>query len=108
MARVISSPASIAIKLLGSEIAQARRERHWSLEGLAERAGVTPLTVRRAERGAPSVAVGTVFELAALTGVPLFVADPADLPKALAASRDRLALLPRRVHQSIGAVSDDF
>lgn len=108
MARVMSSSASIALKLLGSEIAQARRERRWSVEGLAGRAGVSALTVRRTERGAPSVAVGTVFELAALTGVPLFVADPSDLPKALAASRDRLALLARRVHEAGPVIDADF
>ena len=108
MAHVVSSSTSIALKLLGSEIAQARRERRWSVEGLAERAGVSPLTVRRAEQGAPSVAIGTVFELAALTGVPLFEADPTDLPKALAASRDRLALLARRIHEAEPVIDADF
>jgi transcriptional regulator with XRE-family HTH domain len=108
MARVTSGPASIALKLIGSEIAQSRRERRWSVEGLAERAGVTPVTVRRAERGAPTVAVGTVFELAALTGVPLFTTDPVALPKVLATSRDRLALLPQRVHEPRRVVDDAF
>jgi transcriptional regulator with XRE-family HTH domain len=98
----------MALKLIGSEIAQARRERRWSVEGLAERAGVTPVTVRRAERGAPTVAIGTVFELAVLTGVPLFTTDPVALPKALASSRDRLALLPQRVHEAPRLVDDDF
>ena len=108
MARVLSRQASTAVKLLGSEIAQARRERRWSQEGLAERAGVSPVTVRAIEHGLPSVAIGTVLELAVLTGVPLFSQDTADLPRQLANSRDRLSLLPRRVRASARPVNDDF
>jgi transcriptional regulator with XRE-family HTH domain len=108
MARTLSGPAQIAVSLLGTEIAQARRERGWSVEGLAERAGVSPVTARAVEKGLPSVAVGTVFELAVLTGVPLFTLGTADLPKQLANSRDRLALLPKRVRERSGQVSDAF
>ncbi|MGC8628417.1 MAG: helix-turn-helix transcriptional regulator [Acidimicrobiales bacterium] len=108
MAVVISRPASVAVKIIGSEIAQGRRERRWSQEGLAERAGVSPVTVRAVEHGSPSVAVGTVFELAVLTGVPLFGPDKVDLPKQLATSRDRLSLLPKRVRELSNQASDAF
>ena len=108
MSQVLSSSASIAVKLVGTEVAQARRERGWSVESLARRAGVSPVTVRHVEHGSPSVAIGTVFELAVLTGVPLFARDAAELPKMLATSRDRLALLPKRVREPVRRASDDF
>ena len=108
MARVLSRQAQTAVKLIGTEIAQARRERRWSVEGLAQRAGVSPVTVRAVEHGSPTVAVGTVFELAVLTGVPLFVSEAAELRRQLAVSRDRLALLPKRVHEAAREISDAF
>lgn len=99
MARVLSTTASLAVQLLGTEIAQARRERRWTVEDLAKRAGVSPVTARAVEHGSPSVSVGTVFEMAALTGVPLFTLGTDELPRRLATSRDRLALLPKRVRE---------
>jgi transcriptional regulator with XRE-family HTH domain len=108
MARVLSRRASTAVKILGSEIAQARRERRWPQGELAVRAGVSPVTVRAVEHGSPSVAIGTVLELAVLTGVPLFSQDATDLPRQLANSRDRLSLLPKRVRVPARPVNDDF
>lgn len=96
-----------AAGLLGALIAQARRERRWTAVELAERAGISPTTLRKAERGDPSVAIGTVFELATLVGVRLFDAEPGELSSLLARARDRLALLPERV-RARPAVDDDF
>ena len=109
MARVLSTHAHLAVQLLGTEIAQGRRERRLSVEDLARRAGVSPVTARAVEHGSPSVSVGTVFELAVLTGVPLFTLDADELSLRLVASRDRLALLPKRVRQRAETgVSLDF
>jgi transcriptional regulator with XRE-family HTH domain len=109
MAQALSHQASTAVRFLGTEIAQGRRERRWSSASLAQRAGVSETTVRKVERGDPGVAIGTVLEMAALTGVPLFSADPRELELGLQRSRDRLALLPKRVrtHQ-LPAIDDDF
>jgi hypothetical protein len=50
-----------------------------------------------------------VFELAVLTGVPLFTPSADELPKRLATSRDRLALLPKRVRkQAEAGANADF
>jgi transcriptional regulator with XRE-family HTH domain len=109
MAQALSHQASTALRLLGAEIAQGRRERRWSSASLARRAGVSETTVRKVERGEPGVAVGTVLEMAALTGVPLFSADPRELDLGLQRSRDRLALLPKRVRaRELPAMDDDF
>lgn len=95
-----------AARLLGSRIRLGRRERHWTLQALAERVGVTAVTMRKVERGDPSVRLGIAFEAAALTGVPLF--DEEDVRRRLERARvdDRLALLPKRIHRP--KIDDDF
>lgn len=103
------SPQTLdAARVLGLEIARARRERRWTLNELAERAGISPLTLRNVERGAPTVAIGIVFELLTILGIDLLSAEPAQLPELVARGRDRLALLPARVRQLSEPVNEDF
>lgn len=86
-----------ALQLLGEQIRLGRRARRWTQEELAQRAGVTRRTLRRAENGDPSVSIGTVFELAALAGVTLFHPDDERLSLDLDRTRARSALLPKRI-----------
>jgi hypothetical protein len=65
---------------------------------LAERADVTDRTVRKVEGGDVGVAIGTVFDCAALVGVPLFYDDERRL--ASEAERERAAVIGRRVRPS--------
>ena len=74
-ARPYSPYAADAARLLGAEIRLARRQRRWSQDELAARAGITPRTVYKIEHGDLSVGLGAAFEAAALLGVPLFHAD---------------------------------
>lgn len=97
-----------AARVLGLEIARARRAGRWTINELAERAGVSRVTVRAVEAGTPTVAIGTVFELATILGIDLFGASPAELPELLARGRDRLALLPARVRRPATLIDDDF
>ena len=97
-----------ACELLGQEIRQGRIERRWPVRELAERAGVTPRTVVRVERGDPTVGIGIVFDLAVLCGVPLFATDRAGLGAELARSRDRLALLPAAARRRPDPPDDGF
>lgn len=97
-----------AAQLLGVQIAQGRRNRRWTASELAERAGVSALTLRKAERGEPTIALGTMLELASLVGVPLFTQDAGELPSLVLRERDRLALLPARVRPPTEPVKDDF
>jgi transcriptional regulator with XRE-family HTH domain len=102
------SPLALeAAKLLGARVKLARRERRWTLQELADRAGVTAVTMRKVERGDPTVRLGIAFEAAALTGVPLFDQDSSR--RRLEANRivDRLAVLPQLVRRPI-EVDDDF
>jgi transcriptional regulator with XRE-family HTH domain len=90
------------------EIARARRARRWTEAGLAERAGISAVTLRNIERGAPTVGIGTVFEVATILGIELFGADREGLRSLVERGRDRLALLPSRVRESDAEVRDDF
>ncbi len=102
------SPQTVeAVELLGARIQLARRERRWTLQELADRAGVTAVTMRKVERGDPSVRLGIAFEAAALTGVPLFDPDPSRRRLEAARIDDRLAVVPRLVRRP-KEVDDDF
>jgi transcriptional regulator with XRE-family HTH domain len=104
---VYSPTASEAARLLGERVQLGRRERRWTLRELAERVGVSVPTMRKIERGDPSVGLGIAFEAATLTGVPLFHPDPSRLSLEAARVEDRLAVLPRRVRKP-AEVDDDF
>ncbi|CAN5756422.1 helix-turn-helix domain-containing protein [soil metagenome] len=97
-----------AARVLGLQVAQARRERRWTAEHLAERAGISAVTLRKVERGDPTVALGTAFEVATLVGIRLFGAEPSELRHVAASERGRLALLPRRVRIPQREPDDDF
>ncbi len=64
---------------------------------LAQRAGVSPVTIRKVERGDPTVGLGVAFEVAALVGVPLFDESADRRSLDLDRAGDRLAILPKRV-----------
>lgn len=91
--RRLSTPSRDAVRILGQSIRAARLRRGWSVALLAERVGVTAQTITRIERGAPGVAVGTVFEAAHLAGVDLY-GEHRDLVGRTVANE--LALLPQR------------
>lgn len=95
-------------RVLGLQIAQARRERRWTAVELAERANISPVTLRKVERGDPTVALGTALEVATLVGVRLFGADRSQLMEVVAREQDRLALLPDRVRVPEREPHDDF
>ncbi len=103
-----SRPTLDTAAVLGLQIAAARRERRWSAADLADRAGISLNTLRSAERGVPTVAVGVMFELATVLGVPLFTAEPGRLPAMLVRQREQLTLLPSYVREPSAPVDDDF
>lgn len=109
MARV-TPMARDAARLLGAQVATARRQRGETAEALAARAGISPVTLRKVERGDPSVSLGTALDVAALVGLPLFGADGPNRVAELAdRAVDRLALLPARVHPVTDeGLDDDF
>ena len=77
--RTYSPYAVEAAQLLGARVSLARRERRWSMQELADRAGITKFTLGKVERGDLTVGLGVAFEVAALVGVPLFHEDRSQL-----------------------------
>jgi transcriptional regulator with XRE-family HTH domain len=103
------SPQALdAAHILGLTIAEGRRRRRWTQAELCERAGVSKTTLRNAERGEPTVAIGVMFELATLVGVDLYGLPPGDLRSLVARENDRLALLPGHVYPRHASVDDNF
>lgn len=103
------SPQTLdAARVLGLEVARARRARRWTLAELADRCGISVVTLRNAERGLPTVAIGTMFELATILGIELFGSGPAQLSALVDRGRERLALLPARVREPERPDDDDF
>lgn len=94
-----------AISVLGRQITVERRVRQWTQEDLAERAGISYQTLAKIERGATTPAIGTVFEIASLLGIPL-VGATEDSARTLIDAR--LALLPGRVERPRDDGDNDF
>ncbi len=106
--RVHSHLSQDAVELLGQHIQLGRKQRQWTEGNLAERAGISRATLQKIERGSMGCAIGLVFEVATLVGVPLF--DSNTLPLALQKERvaDKIALLPQRIKTREPVVKDDF
>jgi transcriptional regulator with XRE-family HTH domain len=99
---LVSRPAQGAVTVLGQRIAMARRERRWTAAELAQRAHISLDTLRKIERGEPTVMIGSYFEVATLLGVELWEADTDTVELYKDRFRDRLALLPARVRPAPG------
>lgn len=106
--RIYSRHAMQAMQLLAALIKTARKKQRWSEAELAERAGISRLTVRKIEQGNPGTELGLYFEAATLLGIPLFATDSNKLT-AMARELDlQLALLPKRIDKEAGEVFDEF
>lgn len=104
----ISPITTEALQLLAASIKVQRLRRHWSIDELARRVGVSHPTIINIERADAKVAIGTFLEAAVLVGVPLFDADPMVRTR----RHDRLAaelkLLPKAGRLSRVEPDDDF
>lgn len=109
MAKRVIAPtraATDALVVLGSQLRLARHQRNWTAEDLGERVGVGPRTITAMERGAPGVAIGTVFSVATVLGVPLFGAEDDELARMRRRGEERIALIPSREHQPRSTSAD--
>lgn len=106
--RPISRYTQAALELLGQTIRAERIAGRISAEQLADRAGISRALVRRIERGDPGCAIGVVFELASILGVPLFTADPNEMVNLKQSAELKLALLPKTARLPRKEVKDDF
>jgi transcriptional regulator with XRE-family HTH domain len=106
--RAYSRYAREAAALLARQVQLGRKRRKWTERELAERAGISRATLQKIEKGDLSVAIGLVFEVAALVGVTLFDDERTALAAHIARTDDMLALLPRSVRKRSNSVDDEF
>lgn len=107
--RVYSRHTKEAAILLGKHIQWGRKERHLSEMDLADRAGISRLTLRKMEKGNPKCELGLYFEVATIVGVILFGADSSrTLAAGIERMNDKLALLPKSIHKKKQDVDDAF
>lgn len=98
---------SDALAYIGALIREARTARRWTQESLGSRVGVTARTVRSAEQGAPTVAAGTLFELAVICGLNITGPTGESVASLHEQTTQRLRLLPERV-RATQTINDDF
>ncbi|MGA9069603.1 MAG: helix-turn-helix transcriptional regulator [Terracidiphilus sp.] len=114
LSRAYSRYSLEAIALLGQMIRAGRIERKITISEIASRMGVSRALIERIEKGDPGCGVGTVFEAAAIIGIPLFDSDPhSERDKIrLAVHRSSvgevLRLLPKMARKSGRTIKDDF
>ena len=106
--RTYSRYAKEAAILMGEQIKLGRKQKRWTENELAERAGISRATLQKIEKGDMSCAVGLVFEVATLVNIPLFEQDTYPLSRQVEHIRDKLALLPQRIRMRRDEVDDDF
>jgi len=106
--RTYSRYAKEAANLLGGQIKLGRKQKRWTENELAERAGISRATLQKIEKGDMSCAIGLVFEVAALVNIPLFELGTCPLSKQVEHIRDKVALMPQRIRARQNAVDDDF
>lgn len=106
--RTYSKHTLEAAVLLGEQIRLGRKQRKWTEQNLADRAGISRATLQKIEKGAATCAIGLVFETAMLVGVNLFNKDNAPLKNNIEHVRDKISLLPQRIQTSTKKVYDDF
>lgn len=106
--RAYSKYVKEAAFLLGQQIRLGRKERQWSEQNLAARAGISRATLQKIEAGEMSPSIGLVFEVAALVGVPLFEQESRALATSLELTQSKIALLPKRIKNKTKMVDDDF
>lgn len=97
-----------AVTLLARQIQLRRKQRKWSELELAQRAGVSRSTLQKIEKANMRVAIGIVFEVAALVGVTLFEPEPQLLREQISSADEKLALLPKNIRKPRREIDDDF
>lgn len=97
-----------SIALLGKMIRHGRKQRQMTEHELANRLGIARSTLQRVEQGEPKVAIGIMFEAAALVGVKLFDSDEKGVTALAERMDDRIAVLPKHIYKTGKKVKDEF
>ncbi|EJC71254.1 Helix-turn-helix protein [Rhizobium leguminosarum bv. viciae WSM1455] len=76
-----SPKSKLALQRLGHDVRGARLRRRMAVADLAVRAGTSPSTVARLEKGDPGVGIGTLADLLVVLGLVDRLADLVDIRK---------------------------
>ncbi len=106
--RTYSQHTLEAATLLGEQIKFGRKQRNWTEQNLADRAGISRATLQKIEKGTTTCAIGLFFETAMLVGVNLFDKENSPIANKIDRTRDKIALLPLRIQANRREVDDDF
>lgn len=79
MFRGVRPPKDAFYRLVGERIAQARRRRQLTQEGLAPAVGLSRASVANVEKGRQAVAVHVLVKFSQVLGVPVAELIPSDL-----------------------------
>ena len=90
-------PAVKALQKLGSDICDARRRRRITMALLAERAGITPDTLKQIETGNPATSIGGYASVLFSLGMTERLADIADVRHDYTGLRLEEENLPKRI-----------
>jgi transcriptional regulator with XRE-family HTH domain len=105
---ILSIRTQTTLHVFGNMLRAARQERKMSQQELAERLGVSRQTVSALEKGEAKVAIGTVFEAAAIVGIPLLADSNRDLQRLATTVAGLASLLPERARSTSVELDDDF
>jgi transcriptional regulator with XRE-family HTH domain len=97
-----------ALQLLATLIQVGRKEKKWTVQALADRAGISRGTMQRIEKGDRGCEIGTVLEVAAIVGIPLFEQEHQSLLKQITVLHDKAVFLPKKIKKQAEDVDDRF
>ena len=106
--RTYSHYSRDAVQLMSNLIRVARKERKFTAQEVAERAGISRGLLQRIEKGDLKCEIGVFFEVATIVGVKLFDAEATTLTKHIRHTEEKLALLPKSIRKKKRVIDDDF
>ena len=93
------APISLyALRKLGKDISDARRRRRITVALMAERAGISTITVKQIETGNPSTSIGGYVSVLFVLGMTERLRDIADIRHDLTGQRLAEEALPKRIY----------
>jgi DNA-binding XRE family transcriptional regulator len=95
------------LSLLANSIKVGRKARKMTQQDLAERIGISRSTLQRIEKGDPTCEIGSIFEAAAIVGIPL-MGDKIDKARLSTTMTSMLSVLPKRIQSRTVTVDDNF
>jgi len=105
---VAQSAIKQTVSEIGGKLAKARAERGWSLQQLADRAGVSPAAVHKIEKSGITPTIATLMKIAAALGKSVgYFVDEQDPPRpaTLIRREERAALYTSKKGLSLANIS---